>query len=108
MTHFEHYKSGHVFGIHYRFDARGDRIPEHAHTPELAHNLVVMWGSVILIMRGERKTCLPGIHDFDWSQPHEIIALEDHCETLHLFLNGQPQGYDSLPDHELRGTFGNP
>lgn len=105
MTHFEHYKSGQVFGVRYRFDARGDRIPQHAHPAELAHNLIVMWGSVALIMGEQRKTCLPGIHDFDWSQPHEIIALEDHCETLHLFLNGQPEGYNSLPESELRGTF---
>lgn len=105
MTHFQHYKSGQAFGIRYLFDSRGDRIPKHAHDPELAHNLIVIRGSVLLMIGDERKTCLPGIHDFDWSVPHEIIAAEDNSETLHLFLNGQPRGYDTLPDSELRGTL---
>lgn len=104
-THFEHYKSGHAFGIIYRFDSRGDGIPKHAHASELAHNLIVIRGSVLLITEKESRTCLSGIHDFDWSAPHEIIALEDDSETLHLFLNGQPAGYDTLPATELRGTL---
>jgi len=105
MTHFEHYKSGTVFGIRYRFDAVDDRIPLHAHTAELAHNIVVIRGSIMLVMPTGQRACMPGIHDFDWAQPHEIFALEDHTETLHLFVNGQPQGYDTLPESELRGTL---
>jgi quercetin dioxygenase-like cupin family protein len=107
-THFEHYKSGHVFGIRYRFDERGDGIPKHSHPPVLAHNIVIMRGSVLLTTDDEDYVCGPGVHDFDWSKPHEISALEDHTEALHLFLNGQPEGYDSLPESELRGVLANP
>jgi quercetin dioxygenase-like cupin family protein len=108
MTHFQHYKSGHVFGIRYRFDAKGDCIPRHKHDPSHAHNIVVIRGSILLIMDGSASVCLPGVHDFDWTQPHEISALEKDSEVLHLFLNGQPEGYDTLPESELRGSFANP
>lgn len=105
MTHFQHYKSGQVFGIRYRFDAKGDCIPRHQHVPSHAHNIVVVKGSILLLMDGTASVCLPGVYDFDWTQPHEINALENNSEVLHLFLNGQPEGYDALPPHELRGTL---
>jgi len=107
-THFEHYKSGQVFGIRYWFYSHGDAIPKHAHEAELAHNLIVMRGSVMVLTDQCPRICGPGVYDLEWSQPHEIVALEDRCETIHLFLNGQPHGYDSLPDNELRGILGNP
>jgi hypothetical protein len=105
MTHFEHYRSGQVFGIRYRFDAKGDCIPRHAHIPSHAHNIVVLKGSIMLVMDATSSVCFPSVYDFDWTLPHEIQALENNSEVLHLFLNGQPQGYDSLPDNELRGTL---
>lgn len=105
MTHFEHYKSGQVFGIRYRFDARGDGIPIHKHDPTHAHNIVVMRGSVLLVTEDGSRECKPGMHDFDWALPHAVIAAEDNSEVLHLFLNGQPEGYDTLPEAELRGTL---
>jgi hypothetical protein len=107
VTKFQHYKNGQIFGIRYTFESRGNRIPEHAHDAELAHNLIVIRGSVMLVTPHEQRICMPGIHDFNWSQPHEIVALEDDCETFHLFLSGQPIGYISLPDNELRGFLAN-
>lgn len=108
MTHFEHYKSGQVFGIRYRFDAPGDGIQRHTHEITHAHNIVVIRGSILLLMDNGANVCPPGVHDFDWSKPHEITALEDNSEVLHLFLNGQPEGYDTLPESELRGTYAKP
>jgi hypothetical protein len=108
MTRFEHYKSGQVYGIRYRFDGRGDGIPKHSHCAALAHNIVVTRGSLLLITDDGAHVCAPGVHDFDWSKPHEISALEDNTEAIHFFLHGQPEGYDTLPESELRGTLANP
>lgn len=105
MTRFEHYQSGKIYGIRYWFDAAGDGIPAHVHPPELAHNIIVLSGSVMLSTEKGATPLLSGrVFDFDWSTHHKITALEK-AEVLHLFLHGRPEGYERLPPHELRGIL---
>lgn len=106
MTHFEHYHSGDVYGIRYWFDAAGDCIPAHAHLRELAHNIIVLSGSVMFSTEGEdaRPLIAGTVFDFDWSVRHKITALE-RAEVLHIFLNGRPEGYERLPPQELKGIL---
>lgn len=105
MTRFEHYKSGQVFGIRYWFDLKGDRIPRHSHDPTHAHNIVVIRGSIWVATEEQSRLCTQGVHDIDWAAPHEVIAAVEDTEVFHLFLNGQPAGYETLTPEDLRGTL---
>lgn len=105
MTQFEIYTSGKVCGLRYRFHAAGDQIPMHQHVyRELEHNVIVTRGSILLILNGMKTEHRAGeILDFDSRIDHQIVALEDGTETLNLFLQGEPQGYDALPDTDRCG-----
>lgn len=104
-THYQHYRSGQLYGIHYRFDAKGDGIPPHEHDPVLAHNIIVLTGRVQLQVHGDppRELNAGDVVDFDWTKRHGIFALEAGSSVLHLMLNGMPEGYDRLPESDLRG-----
>jgi quercetin dioxygenase-like cupin family protein len=105
MTRFKHYRSGALYGIRYWFDGTGDCIPAHIHEITHAHNIVVLEGSVMFSTEQHAIPLVAGtVFDFDWTQRHKISALE-RASVLHLFLNGMPQGYDSLPAHEIEGEL---
>jgi hypothetical protein len=108
-THFKHYKSGKIFGIIYSFDKAGDGIRMHMHpTEDMEHNTVVLNGSILLYGPNgsfQRLVKTGQILDFDSTLPHEIAALEDGTVIINTFLQGQPEGYDELPPHELQGTL---
>lgn len=106
MTRFEHYQSGKLYGIRYWFDKDGDGIPEHAHDPVLAHNIIVLKGTVLFEAGLNHRVTLHAgeVFDFDWSRRHKITAITP-ASVLHVFLHGQPEGYDRLPPEELRGVL---
>lgn len=105
-THYNHYRSGQLYGIFYTFDLPGDGIPTHAHDNDLSHNIVVLKGCVELRIDGETILIPAGsVFDFDWTKRHEVLAAEPNTQVLHLMLNGMPAGYDKLPDSELRGNL---
>jgi quercetin dioxygenase-like cupin family protein len=104
MIHQLHVKSGDVFGIKYTFQYRGEGIPMHRHDVTHAHNVTVLLGSIVLYgSEGSNpiKATAGDVIEFDWSQPHEIAALEPNTVIFNQFLNGQPEGYDRLPPEEL-------
>lgn len=104
MTHFKHYRSGKIYGVRYDFDEPGDGIPHHDHGTDLAHNIVVMKGSIILDIAGDRVKLEAGdIYDFDWTKRHAESALESRTSVLHIFLNGRPRDYETLPPSALAG-----
>ena len=106
MIHFEHYRSGQVYGIRYTIEHAEDMLPVHSHPPELAHNIIVMKGRVILSVAGQTIFLNAGdVKDFDWQKQHTVIARDDDTRVLHIFLNGMPEGYDKLPAHELKGIY---
>jgi quercetin dioxygenase-like cupin family protein len=105
MTHYEWYQSGKVFGIYYTFDRPGDGIPRHDHGTALAHNIVVLSGSVLFIGQVEVALRAGSVFDFDWTLPHSIKALEDNTRVLHLFLHGMPKDYETFPPSERKGKF---
>ena len=110
-THFQHYKSGNIFGIKYNFDNVGDGIPEHQHDSTHAHNMVATRGAVEIYFPTTKTTInlVAGeTFDFDWTQPHGIKAIEDNSSIINFFLYGQPEGYDTLPPEELQGSFDAP
>jgi len=105
MTRFEHYSSGQLYGVRYWFDQEGDDIPEHAHPAPLSHNIVVLAGEIRLLIGGEQRVGRAGdILDFDWAKRHRIVACGP-AAILNLFLCGMPDGYDRLPQQELKGTL---
>src|SRR5262245_56545812 len=104
-THFQHYRSGTLYGMRYRFDASGDAIPAHTHDATTAHNVCVLRGSVEIRFQNETRRLRTGdVFDFDGTRLHGIVATEP-AEILNLFLNGIPPGYDTLPAYELEGTL---
>ena len=102
MIAFKHYRSGDLYGIHYRIPA-GESLPEHAHDRSTEHNIVVLKGYVRLLVGDKTAHLFQGdFHDFDGTRRHLITAVND-SEVLNLFLHGMPAGYDKLPSHEREG-----
>jgi quercetin dioxygenase-like cupin family protein len=101
---FDHYESGNLYGIRYHFQA-GERLWPHAHIAECAdqaHNVIVVKGS--LMFEGAEKRLLNAgdIYDFDGTQPHAIIALEESI-TLHLMLQGKPGSFSGYTQEQKHG-----
>jgi hypothetical protein len=103
---FQHEGSGADFAIRYQFDQAGECIPEHQHGPELAHDVTCTRGSIVIEMQHLRCVLETGQrHALEWYLPHIVRAAEPDSESVHRFINGQPQGYATLPESELRGTL---
>lgn len=93
---FKFYRSGKVFGIHY-FMEENEALPEHRHDDSTLHNIIVLKGSCWYSdTKDSIKLEAGAVFDFDGTQRHFIRACEP-TEILNLFLNGEPQGYDTLP-----------
>lgn len=109
MILFNHYHSGQVFGIRYRFTKLGESIPTHKHVDETLHNIVVLEGTIgFVTAHGIRQLHAPAIFDFDGTIPHELRSLSDRVEILNVFLNGIPAGYAELPEDQKHGVFNPP
>lgn len=106
MLRFKYYNSGQVYGILYTFESAGETLPEHAHDASTAHNIIVLEGQLNLVFGDDDfRTINAGeIVDFDWSRRHRIISSTPSI-ILNLFLYGMPEGYDTLPAHELEGVL---
>jgi hypothetical protein len=87
------YLSGDLAGYRYKFLAAGERIPEHSHGAETAHNVICLSGSVRL---NDHVISAGQTFDFDWSLPHTIVALEP-ATILNLYLFGRPSDFN--PDY---------
>ena len=85
---------------------RGDGIPMHEHETELALNITVVRGSVEVYGpdKAGSVTLRPGDAPYTPSGLHEIAALEDNSQTLHLYLNGMPEEYQGLPEEAFDAT----
>lgn len=85
----EQYGSGHTVGAIYEVDVVGEGIRMHRHPPEMAHNVIVLRGSV-LVYGPEGSGCkhlsAGDVWDFDWSQWHEIMALEPNTKIFNVSL----------------------
>ncbi len=74
----------------------------HSHEAELAHDVEVIIGSILITTDHASSTHHAGEHiDIDWAKPHQIMALEANTTILNTMLNGIPPGYESLPPEEL-------
>lgn len=106
MLRYKYYRSGQVYGILYTFERAGEALPEHAHDASTAHNIIVLQGQLNLVFGDDDfRTMNAGeVVDFDWTRRHRIIA-STAAVILNLFLNGTPEGCDSLPAHELEGVI---
>jgi quercetin dioxygenase-like cupin family protein len=99
MIHYSYYVSGKLVGVRYEFDASGDTLASHKHTPELCHNVVVLKGSVSVQSGDLRHILLAGeIFDFDGTAMHEIQALEDHTRVIHFLLDPPAELADQVKD----------
>lgn len=110
-THFEHYLSGNVFGVKYRFDDVGDGLPFHAHHDMMEeHNIVVTRGIVFFRTDSEPAITLVAgnVLDFDCAKYHEVVALEPNSQIINFFLRGIPPDYVNLAPSDLSGTFDRP
>ena len=72
---------------------------------DLAHNIIVLKGSVELRIEGQPALIIPtgSVFDFEWAKRHEVLAHESDTMVLHLMLNGMPLNYDLLPPGEKQG-----
>jgi hypothetical protein len=98
--------AGPRYGIVYLFEKRGEGLPMHAHARELEHDVFCLAGRVLVYGPAlERCVLKAGDHFvFDSSLEHELVALDDLTSVLNRFTHGMPQGYDTLPPHELAGV----
>jgi hypothetical protein len=112
-THFTHLvpgklESGHPrLAVLYRFDHAGDGIPEHAHGPDMTHDVRCTRGSVMvygptmvwchLLKAGDRL-------EFDSQQPHEIQALEEHSSVVNEYYRGIPSNYGAVLEADKDGV----
>lgn len=106
MITYQHYRNGALYGIRY-WIPQGERIPMHAHTRELAHNVIVESGRVLVLFETEEMPITGSrgsVIDFDSGQRHEVVAQEAAI-ILNLFVNGAPPGYLALPPEELSGVI---
>lgn len=101
------YQSGDLFGFRYLFEKAGDGLRRHEHTAETAHNVIVLFGSVSLNVKGQSSRILlqGNVHDFEWTREHDIVALEPNTLVLNLLLFGMPESYRDLPASELNSVF---
>lgn len=80
----------------YYFDS-GEEIPEHKHTENMEHNIIVLKGGIVLEHDNTKRDLYlaPAIIQFNGQKLHRIIAIEDNTQTLHVLING---GILSFPD----------
>jgi hypothetical protein len=85
-----------LFGMRYSFPKAGEGLRRHSHLPELQHNVIVLRGAVSIngnVFSAGEITELG-------AEEHDVTAVEDYTETLHMFYNGIPSGYAELPESE--------
>jgi hypothetical protein len=105
-THVQLIDLAYLKGIVYAFDEAGEGLKMHDHPPDAAHDVNVVSGSCIIYGDVPEKVLRKGESlRFDWSKPHEIVALEDHTVLFNAFLNGIPEQYKVLPPHLRVATF---
>lgn len=106
MIEFEHYESGRLFGIRYRFSEEGDALPTHQHELDTAHNIVVLHGRVRFESDDFSCDLLTGdVFDFDGTKLHTIRCIEPGSRILNLMLQGIPPGYESLSAEDRKGVL---
>ena len=102
---FRWYRSGKLFGIRYEME-QGDALPVHSHEDETLHNVIVVAGTVALVLPDSEITATAGnVVDFDGTARHTVRCESRHATILNMFLNGIPDGYDTLPETEHQGTL---
>jgi hypothetical protein len=110
MIYQKHIRKEKDYGIQYTFSEPYEGLPLHSHDQYMAHTTEVICGSIIfygelvsmnhpLILTVNSGTYL----EFDWSKPHEIVAMKSNTTIINWFIGGMPQGYDTLPPEELEG-----
>lgn len=101
------YQRGDLFGFRYLFEKAGDGLRRHEHTAESAHNVIVLHGSVSVNVEGHSSRIVTqgNVLDFDWTRPHDIIALEPNTLVLNLMLFGMPDTYVNMPPSEFNSVF---
>lgn len=106
MTHQFPWRHGELFGFRYVFEAAGDGLPEHTHTPELEHDVCVMRGRVAIIFEDIDVEVLEARDrlTFNSARVHRIIALTP-AEIINKIHKGLPFEYAVLTDAELSGEI---
>jgi hypothetical protein len=87
------YIHGPLFGMRYNFEKAGQGLPRHSHAPELQHDVTVLRGSVSINGKIYATGSTVGIG----GEAHDVTAVEDDTETLHMYYNGMPPGYADMP-----------
>jgi quercetin dioxygenase-like cupin family protein len=106
VIEFEHYVSGHLFGITYLFTDAGDALPTHEHEPDTFHNIIVLSGVVTFHCGTEvRELRVGDVFDFDGTQMHTIRCVAPGSRILNLLIHGAPVGYEKLPKSERKGVL---
>lgn len=104
-THIELFMEDGVEGLLYLFDRAGEGLGVHAHQEKDSHDVQVMRGKIVIYGDMPAAVIGPGApFSFDWSRPHEIIALEDNTLIFNRLLNGVPEVARSLPPEKRRMT----
>jgi hypothetical protein len=99
------WRDGEKFGFRYVFEHAGDGLPEHAHSPELEHDVSVLRGRVAIIMENFVRVLGPGERcDFNSWKMHRILALTP-AEIVNKLEEGLPADYFGLSDAELSGEL---
>ena len=105
-THIEMVMEDGIEGILYAFDKAGEGLMMHIHDDSSAHDIQVMKGKVVVYGAIPAIVLVPGMpFHFDWSKPHEVIALEDGTTIFNRSLNGIPGEYRNIPPNKRRGSM---
>lgn len=105
-THVQLIQAGNLEGLLYGFDKRGEGLMMHTHEADTAHDIQVMRGAVKVYGEVPTTIVLQDEHfNFDWSKPHEVVALEDNTVIFNRFLHGIPKPFRDLPVNRRSGTF---
>lgn len=99
MISYRHYVSGSLIAVIYEFEKAGESIPEHAHSEDLAHNIVILKGAVSFESHGAIQELEAGtMFDFNGSQSHRIQALVPGTRIANFLLRPTPQLAVDLKD----------
>ena len=105
-THIQLIQVGHVEGLLYEFDKRGEGLMAHTHEADTAHDIRVMRGAVKVSGAVPTTVVLEGeMFEFDWRLPHEVLALEDGTVIFNRFLHGIPKPFRDLPVNRRSGSI---
>lgn len=115
-THFTHLLlAGKRLAVLYRFDQPGDGIPEHAHGPDMVHDIRCTRGSIMVYGTGmiwchqlKAGQVFDTATGFDSTQPHEIQAIEPLSSCVNEYYRGIPAGYEKLTDADKDGSVALP